>query len=91
MGHRRVALGERGEVLVDHRLEQAGDDFLDRHAGLDQRVGVGLGEDAALGADLVQRIVRVYGICASRSGAICSLRAVFSMKVPVPPLHADCM
>jgi hypothetical protein len=28
---------------------------------------------------------------ASRSLATWSLRAVFSMKVPVPPLHADCM
>ena len=48
LGRRRVALGQRGEVLVDHRLEQAGDDLLDRHAGLHQRVGVGLGEDPAL-------------------------------------------
>ena len=55
LGHRRVALRQRGEVLVDHRLEQAGDDLLDRHAGLDQGVGVGLGEDAAFRADLVQR------------------------------------
>jgi hypothetical protein len=32
-----------------------------------------------------------YGISASRSDATCSLRAVFSMNVPVPPLQADCM
>ena len=51
---RRVALGQRGQVLVDHRLEQAGDDLLDRHARLHQRVGVGLGEDPALAGDLVQ-------------------------------------
>src|SRR5438445_7315715 len=30
-------------------------------------------------------------MAASRSPDTCSLRAVFSMKVPVPPLHADCM
>ena len=56
---RRVALGQRGEVLVDHRLEQAGDDLLDRHAALDQRVGIGLRENPALGADLVQRLSAV--------------------------------
>ena len=32
-----------------------------------------------------------YGMSASCSLGTCSLRAVFSMKVPVPPLHADCM
>ena len=58
-GHRRVALGQRGQVLVDHRLEQARDDLLDGDAGLDQRVRVGLGEDAALGADLVEAEPRV--------------------------------
>src|SRR5205807_9023946 len=41
---RRVALGERREVLIDDRLEQARDDLVDRHAGLDQRVRVGFGE-----------------------------------------------
>src|SRR5439155_23943288 len=56
---RRVALGERREVLVDDGLEEARDDLLDRHAGLDQRVGVGLGENAALAADLVQAHARV--------------------------------
>ena len=32
-----------------------------------------------------------YGISARRSLGTCSLRAVFSTNVPVPPLHADCM
>src|SRR5437899_10226917 len=54
LGRRRVALGQRGQVLVDDRLEQAGDDLLDRHPGLHQSVRVGLGEDAALARDLVQ-------------------------------------
>src|SRR5262249_144691 len=58
-GERRVALGERREVLVDDGLEEARDDLLDRYAGLDQRVGVGLGEDAALAADLVEAHARV--------------------------------
>ena len=31
------------------------------------------------------------GMAASCSDATWSFRAVFSMKVPVPPLHADCM
>src|SRR4029450_4193103 len=43
-----------GQVLVHHRLEQAGDDLLHGHARLHERVGVGLGEDAALAADLVE-------------------------------------
>ena len=54
LGDGGIALGERGEVLVHHRLEEARDDLLDRHAGLHERVGVGLGEDAALAADLVE-------------------------------------
>src|SRR5206468_5131529 len=54
LGRGRVALGQGGQVLVDDRLEEAGDDLLDRHAGLHQRVGVGLGEDAALARDLVE-------------------------------------
>src|SRR5256885_3144352 len=37
LGRRRVALGQRGQVLVDDSLEQAGDDLLDRHPGLHQR------------------------------------------------------
>lgn len=52
---RRAALGQRGEILVDHRVEQRSDDLLHRHARLQQRIGIGLGEDAALAADLVQR------------------------------------
>ena len=55
LGHGRVALGQGGEVLVDDGLEEARDDLLDGHAGLDERVRVGLREDAALGADLVER------------------------------------
>jgi hypothetical protein len=51
---RRVALRQRREVLVDDRLVETGDDLLDRHARLHQRVRIGLGEDPALGADLVQ-------------------------------------
>src|SRR3989441_169240 len=54
LGRRRVALGQGRQVLIDDRLEQAGDDLLDRHAGLDQGIRVGLGEDAALARDLVQ-------------------------------------
>jgi hypothetical protein len=54
LGRRRVALGQRREILVDDRLEQARDDLLDGHAGLHQGVRVGLGEDAALARDLVQ-------------------------------------
>ena len=56
LGHRRIALGERGQVLVDDRLEEARDDLLDGHAGLHQGVGVGLGEDPALAADLVEAL-----------------------------------
>ena len=56
---RRVALGERREVLIDHCLVETGNDLLYRNAGLDECVGVGLGEDAALRADLVQRIAGV--------------------------------
>ena len=37
------------------------------------------------------RLMPSYGMSASRSLGTCSLRAVFSTKVPVPPLHADCM
>ena len=37
------------------------------------------------------RLMPSYGIAASRSPGTCSLRAVFSMNVPVPPLQADCM
>ncbi len=37
------------------------------------------------------RLSPAYPMVASRSAATWSLRAVFSMNVPVPPLHADCM
>src|SRR6059036_2586574 len=37
------------------------------------------------------RLIPSYGIAASRSPGTWSLRAVFSMKVPVPPLQADCI
>jgi hypothetical protein len=56
VGKRRVPLGEGGQVLVDHRLEQAGDDLLDGDAGVHQGVGVALGEDAALGGDRVDGV-----------------------------------
>jgi hypothetical protein len=51
---RRVALRQGGKVLLDHRLEQAGDDLLDWDAALDQCVGVGLCKDPAFRADLVK-------------------------------------
>ena len=56
---RRVPARQRGEVLIDDRLEQGSDDFIDGDAGLEQRVGVGFREDPALAADLVQRVPRV--------------------------------
>ena len=46
--HRSVAFGEGREILVDHRLEEAGNDFLDLHTALDQAVGITFSEDAAL-------------------------------------------
>ena len=51
---RGIALGQGGEVLVDHRLEEAGDDLFHRHPRLHEGVRVRLGEDAALAADLVE-------------------------------------
>src|SRR5207249_10424427 len=48
------------DALPIYGLEEARDDLLDQHAGLDQRVGVGLGENAALAADLVQAHARVH-------------------------------
>ncbi len=56
---RRIAAGQRRQVLIDHSLKQRGNDFFHRHSRLQQRVGVGFGEDAALAADLVQRMSRV--------------------------------
>lgn len=37
--HRRVALGERAEVLVDHGLIEAGDNLIHRHAGFAHAIG----------------------------------------------------
>ena len=48
-GRRYPWAADRVRVLRD------GDDLLHRHAALQQAVRVGFGEDAALGADLVQR------------------------------------
>jgi hypothetical protein len=59
LGHRRIALGERGQVLVDDGLEEARDDLLDGHAGLHQGIGVRLGEDPALAAHLVEALAVV--------------------------------
>ena len=59
VGTRRVPFRERREVLIDDRLVEARDDLGHRHTGLHQRVGVGLGEDAALRADLVERLTGV--------------------------------
>mgnify|MGYP003694117043 CR=1 FL=1 len=42
-------------------------------------------------ADLVEAHALRSACRPAARGATCSLRAVFSMKVPVPPLHADCM
>src|SRR5437879_13836237 len=54
--HGRVPAGERGQVLIDHRFEQRGDDLFDGYPGLEQRIGIRLGEDAALAAVLMQRV-----------------------------------
>ena len=73
-GRRRVPARQRGEILVDDRLEQGSDDFIDRHAGLEQRVGVGFRENAALAADLVQRVPRVvhFGELLPEQSAACA-------------------
>ena len=76
---------------MDHGLEQAGDDLLDRHAGFDQRVGVGFSAKIPHLELILCSVWPAYPVRARFSGGYCSLRAVFSMNVPVPPLHADCM
>jgi len=56
---RRVPARQRGQVLVHDRLEQRSDDFLDRHAGLEQGIGVGFRKNPAFAADFVKRVTRV--------------------------------
>ena len=55
----RIPARQRGEILINDGLKKGSDDFIDGDAGLEQRVGVGLRENPALAADLVQRVPRV--------------------------------
>src|SRR5882762_6374698 len=55
----RISTSQSGKVLINDGLEKRSNDFIDCHAGLQQGVGVGFREDAALAADLVQRVPRV--------------------------------
>ena len=57
--HRRIALGERRQVLIHDRFEETRDDLLNGDAGLDQGICIRFGKDAALRAHLVKRIARV--------------------------------
>ena len=47
----RTAAGETGDGLVDHRLKDGGGKIGGRRALVDERLDVGLGEDAAAGRD----------------------------------------
>jgi hypothetical protein len=51
-----IPAGQRRQVLINHCFEQRSDDLFDGHAGLEQRIGIRLSEDAALAADFMQRV-----------------------------------